>query len=79
MSVQHSDGVIFSDHCYNMEGDIIEEIPTGVCSYIYLVVDIRYSRFLPEEEQLDVIPFVTRTLRITGLGECFLGPLHPED
>ena len=34
---------------------------------------------LPEDEQLLVVPFVMRTLRIVGLGECPFGPLHPED
>ena len=29
--------------------------------------------------QLLVVPFVMHTLRMTGLGECPFGPLHPED
>ena len=51
----------------------------GVPIYIYLVGDFSLSR-LPEDEQLLVVPFVMRTLRMAGLGECpFFGPLHPED
>ena len=34
---------------------------------------------LPEDKQLLVIPFMMRTLRMAGLGECAFGPLHPED
>ena len=34
---------------------------------------------LPEEEQLVVIPFLMRTLRMAGLGESSYGLLHPED
>ena len=33
---------------------------------------------LPEDEQLLVVSFVMRTLRMAGLGECPFGPLHPE-
>ena len=56
----------------------MEEITAGGCSYIYLVGDFSFSR-LPEDEQLRVVPFVMRTLRMAGLGECPFGPLHPED
>ena len=31
------------------------------------------------DEQLLVVPFVMRTLRMAGLGECPFGPLHSED
>ena len=34
---------------------------------------------LPEDEQLLVVPFVIRTLRMAGLWECPFDPLHPED
>ena len=56
----------------------MEEIPAGGCSYIYHKGDFSFIS-LPEEEQLVVIPFVMRTLRMAGLGECAFGPLHPED
>ena len=46
----------------------MEEIPAGSCSYIYLVGDFSFGR-LPEDEQLLVVPFVMRTLRIAGLGD----------
>ena len=46
----------------------MEEIPTGECSYMYLG-DFSLGR-LPEDEQLLVVPFVMRTLRMAGLGEC---------
>ena len=34
---------------------------------------------LPEEELRVVIPSVRRTLRVAGLGECDVRPLHPAD
>ena len=64
------------DHGYDAEGVIIEEIPAGGCSYIYLVGDFSFGR-LPEDEQLLVVPFVMRTLRMAGLEECPIGPLRP--
>ena len=70
--------VYLSDHVYNAEEGIMEEISAGGCSYIYLVGDFSFGR-LPKEEQLVVIPFVMRTLRMAGLGECAFGPCHPED
>ena len=56
----------------------MEEIPAGGCSYIYLTGDFSFGR-LPEEEQLVVIPFLMRTLRMAGLGERSFDPLHPAD
>ena len=53
----------------------MEEIPAGGCSYIYLVGDFSFGR-LPEDEQLLVVPFVMRTLRVAGRP---ISPLHPED
>ena len=41
--------VYLCDHGYNAEGNIMEEIPAGGCSYIYLVGDFSFGR-LPEEE-----------------------------
>ena len=70
--------IYLDDHGYDAEGTIMEEIPVGGCSYIYLVGDFSFTR-LPEDEQLLVVPFVMRTLRMAGLGECPSGPLHPED
>ena len=70
--------VYLSDHGYDSEGRIMEEIPAGECSYIYLTGDFSFGR-LPEEKQLVVIPLLMRTLRMAGLGERSLGPLHPED
>ena len=43
-----------------------------------MVVNFSFDR-LPEGEQLLVIPFVIRTLRMAGLGESHVRPLHPED
>ena len=40
--------------------------------------DFSFS-LLPEDEQLLIVPFVMRTLRMAGLGECPLGRLHPEE
>ena len=45
---------------------------------MYTVDDIIFGH-LPEDEQLLVIPFVMRTLGMTGLGTCDVEPLHPED
>ena len=70
--------VYLSDHGYDSEGRIIEEIPTGGCFCKYLAGDFSFGR-LPEEEQLVVIPLLMRTLRMAGLGERSFGPLHPED
>ena len=56
----------------------MKEIPAGGCSYIYLVGDFSFG-CLPEDKQLLVVPFVMRTLRMAGLGECSFDPLHPED
>ena len=67
--------VYLDDHGYDTEGGFMEERPTGGCSYIYLVGDFSFGR-LPEDEQLLVVPFVMRTLRMAGLGECPLDPLH---
>ena len=76
---QHNTRLVYlDDHGYDAEGTIMEEIPAGGCSYIYLVGDFSFGR-LPENEQLLVVPFVMRTLRMAGLGECPFGPLHPED
>ena len=55
--------------------DDAEEIPAGGCSYVYLVRDFSFGR-LPEDKQLLVIPFVTRSLHMAGLGEYEVGPLH---
>ena len=68
-------------------GGIIKQIAAGGCSYIYLVGDFSFTSVtyiprgwhIPEEEQLVVIPFVMRSLRMTDLGECASAPLHPED
>ena len=60
------------------EGTIMEEIPAGGCTYVYSVGDFSFER-LPEDEQLLVVPFVMRTLRMAGLGECPFGPLHLEN
>ena len=54
----------------------MEEITAGGCSYIYLVGDFSFGR-LPEDEQLLVVLFVMHTLRMAGLGECPISPLHP--
>ena len=70
--------VCLNDHGCDAEGGIMEEIPAGGCTYMNLVGDFSFGR-LPEEEQLVVVPFVMRTLRMAGLGECSLDPLHPED
>ena len=51
----------------------MDEIPAGGGSYIYLVGDFSFGR-LPEDEQQLVVPFVMRTLRMAGLGECPFGP-----
>ena len=66
--------IYLRNHGYN-----IEEIPAGGCFYLYLKGDFSFTRLPYEEEQLVVIPFVMRTLRMAGLGECSFGPLHPED
>ena len=55
----------------------MEKIPPGECSYVYVVDNFSFGR-LPEDEQLLVVPFVMRTLRMAGLGECSFGPPHPE-
>ena len=76
---QHNTRLVYlDDHGYDAEGSIMEEIPAGGCTYVYLVGDFTFER-LPEDEQLLVVPFVMRTLRMAGLGECPFGPLHPED
>ena len=38
-----------------------------------------WRRYLPEDEQLLLIQFVMRNLRMAGLGGCDVGSLHPED
>ena len=78
MSAQPSDGLYLSNYGFDAEGDIMEEIPAGGCCYVCLVGDFSFAH-LSEDEQLLVIPFVMRTLPMVGLGECTLGPLHPED
>ena len=45
---------------------------------MFLVGDFSFEG-LPKDEQLLLVPIVTRTLRMTGLGECIVGPLHPKD
>ena len=70
--------VCHDDNGDDAEGEIMEEIPAGGCSYVYLVGDFSFDR-LHDNEQLLAIPFVRRTLRVAGLGECDVGPLHPED
>ena len=45
---------------------------------MYLVSDFSFRR-LSEDEQLLVISFVMRTLRMAGLGECNVGTLYPKD
>ena len=68
MVCQHNAQMVYlSDHGYESVGRIMEGISAGGCSYIYLKGDLRFGR-LPEEEQLVVIPFVMRTLRMAGLG-----------
>ena len=67
---QHNIRMVYlSDHNYNTEGDIMEEIPAGGCFYIYFVGNFSSGR-LPEEEELVAIPFVMRTLRMAGLGSA---------
>ena len=58
--------VYLSDHGYDAEWDMMEEIPAGGCFYIYLVGNFSFCR-IPEEEHLVVIPF---TLRMAGLGNA---------
>ena len=71
---RHSIEVVhLSDHGYDSEGRIMEGMPAGECSYIYLTGDFIIDR-LPEEEQLVVIPLLMRTLRMAGLGERSFGP-----
>ena len=42
---QHNIQIVYhSDHGYNAEGDIMEEIPAGGCSYIYLVGEFSFGR-----------------------------------
>ena len=60
-----------------MNRSLLEEIPAGGCLYIYLTSDYSFG-LLPEDEQLVVISFVMQTLRMAGLGESSIGPLHPE-
>ena len=49
---QHNIRMIYlSDHGYDAEGEIMEEIPTRGYSYIYPAGDFSFGR-LPEEEQL---------------------------
>ena len=45
---------------------------------MHLVGDFSFER-LPEDEPLIMITFVTKTLCMTWLGKCDVGPLHPED
>ena len=47
--------VYLDDHGHDAEGGIMEQIPAGGCSYIYLVDDFSFGR-LPEDEQLLVVP-----------------------
>ena len=56
----------------------MEEIPGGGGSYIYLVGYFSFGG-LPQDEQLLVVPFVMRTLRMVGLREYPFGSFHPED
>ena len=56
----------------------MEEILAGGCFNIYLVGDFSFDR-LPEEEQIVVIPFVMRALRMAGLRECSFGTLYPDE
>ena len=60
---QHNTRLVYlDDHGYDAEGTIMEEIPAGGCTYVYLVGDFSFER-LREDEQLLVVPFVMRTLR----------------
>ena len=70
--------VYLDDHGHNAEGAIMEKIPAGGCSSMYLVGDFSFGR-LSEDEQLLAVPCVICTRRMAGLGECPFGPLHPED
>ena len=75
---QHNIRLVYlDDNGYDADGAIMEEIPAGGCSYIYLVGNLSFGRF-SEDKQL-LVSFVMRTLRMAGLGECPIGPLHPED
>ena len=47
-------------------------------SYVFLFCSFSFGS-LPEDEQLLVIHFVMRTLRMARLRECSFGPLHPQD
>ena len=69
--------VYLDNHGYDAEGEIMEEILAGRCSYVYKG-DFSFG-FLPEDEQLLIIPLVMRILCMAGLGKCYVGPLHPED
>ena len=67
---QHNTRIVYlDDHDYGAEGVIMEENPAGGCSYVYLVGDFSFGR-LPEDEDLLVVPFVMRTLRMAGLEKC---------
>ena len=73
---RHNTQMIYlDDHGYDAEGKDMEEIPTGGCSYVYIVGDFSFG-LLPEDEQLLVI-FVMKTLPMAGLGECDVGPRIP--
>ena len=53
---QHNTRLVYlDDHGYDAEDAIMEEIPAGGCSYIYLVNAFSFGR-LPEDEQLLVVP-----------------------
>ena len=56
----------------------MEEIPAGGCSYVCMVGDFSFG-LLSEDKKLLVIQFAMSTQRMAGLGECDVGPLHPED
>lgn len=59
-------------HCYNTEGQIMEEIPAEGCAYVYLVRDFNFSQ-VPNYEQLLVVLYYVRTLCIAGIKECTVG------
>ena len=42
--------VYLSDHGFDSEGKIMEEIPAGGCFYIYLIRDFSLVRLLEEEQ-----------------------------
>ena len=58
--------VYLCDHGYDVEGKIMEEIPAGGCSYLYLVGDFSFCRF-SKEEQLVVVPFLMLMAAVRGI------------